>query len=123
MNTTCKCGSTFGGRAQHCCACHLTFSGTSAGDFHRTGDHAISTGPNRRRCLTVEEMELKGMGYAPNSHGTPIWTRGAAGYKDGAPQNQWYLHAEDESNGLPAPRWGIVPLVKLEGLTETEVKA
>jgi hypothetical protein len=40
-----------GGRHEFCNACGETFSCTKAGDMHRVGDHAQSTGPNRRRCL------------------------------------------------------------------------
>ncbi|QPB11840.1 hypothetical protein [Cutibacterium phage PAVL34] len=29
--------------------------------MHRTGDHGVKEGPSRRRCLTVDEMEAKGM--------------------------------------------------------------
>lgn len=44
-----------------CRPCGQTFTSTTAGDLHRVGDHAVSVGPNRRRCLTVEEMEARGM--------------------------------------------------------------
>lgn len=50
-----------GGRQEFCSACQQTFSGTTAGDMHRVGDHAESTGRNRRRCLTPSEMLAKGM--------------------------------------------------------------
>lgn len=59
-------------RIEHCAACHQTFTGTSSGDRHRTGDHAISLGPKRRRCLTPEEMRAKGM--TQNARGQ--WTNG-----------------------------------------------
>lgn len=60
--STCRCGATWvGKRIEHCASCHETFTGTSAGDKHRVGDHAISVGPNRRRCLTVAEMAKKGL--------------------------------------------------------------
>ena len=65
-----------GTRAEHCESCGETFSGTTAGDMHRTGDHAISHGPNRRRCLTADEMLAKGMTFITNSHGTWIWGTG-----------------------------------------------
>jgi hypothetical protein len=67
---------------EHCAACHQTFSGTEAGDKHRVGDHGVTEGPNRRRCLTVEEMHAKVTGngdpwyeVAPNAHGTLVWSR------------------------------------------------
>lgn len=59
-------------RMEHCGACHQTFSGTTAGDRHRVGKHHIFTGPQRRRCLTVEEMQKIGM--RQNARG--IWTLG-----------------------------------------------
>lgn len=60
--TSCNCGATWSGhRIEHCPSCHETFTGTSAGDRHRVGDHALSKGPKRRRCLSVEEMSERGM--------------------------------------------------------------
>lgn len=72
--TTCrKCGTTWAGlRIEHCTECHETFTGTSSGDRHRVGDHATFTGPDRRRCLTPDEMRDKGM--AQNARGQ--WTNG-----------------------------------------------
>lgn len=63
MQWTChKCDSTIiGYRPEHCTVCHETFNGTHVGDMHRTGDHGVKEGPNRRRRLTVDEMEAKGM--------------------------------------------------------------
>ena len=63
MQWTChKCDSTIiGYRPEHCTICHETFNGTHVGDMHRTGDHGVKEGPSRRRCLTVDEMEAKGM--------------------------------------------------------------
>ena len=65
-------------KAQHCCACGETFSGETAGNMHRIGDHAVFTGPNRRRCLTADEMLAKGMTFITNAHGTWIWGTGQA---------------------------------------------
>ena len=45
-----------GGRTEHCTVCHQTFSSTIPGDLHRVGHHGVKEGPDRRRCLTVEEM-------------------------------------------------------------------
>lgn len=57
-----SCDCTWSGlKAEHCGACCLTFSGTYSGDMHRTGKHDVVSGPDRRRCLTVEEMIEKGM--------------------------------------------------------------
>lgn len=65
---SCPCGAKWTGhRIEHCTACHETFTGTTAGDKHRTGDHAVSSGPTRRRCLTPPEMRGKGM--AQNARG------------------------------------------------------
>lgn len=59
---TCHCGAEWGGmRTSHCTVCHQTFNSDSAGDMHRVGEHHLSTGPKRRRCLTIEEMLDRGM--------------------------------------------------------------
>nr|DAR27370.1 MAG TPA: Rubrerythrin, rubrerythrin, peroxidase, peroxide, oxidized [Caudoviricetes sp.] len=75
MQWTChKCDTTIiGYRPEHCTVCHETFNGTHAGDMHRTGDHGVKTGANRRRCLTVDEMLARGM--TRNRHG--YWTQGS----------------------------------------------
>lgn len=71
-----------GHRIEHCPAagCHLTFSGTTAGDKHRVGEHGVTTGPDRRRCLTIDEMRaVTAADGSPwfseklNAHGTVIW--------------------------------------------------
>ena len=68
-----KCSKTWGGtRAEHCPSCHETFTGSTSGDMHRVGDHAVFEGPDRRRCLSVDEMAEKGM--ARNDRGQ--WTTG-----------------------------------------------
>ena len=73
MKTTCHCGAEWAGlRIEHCTACHETFTGTASGDRHRVGQHDVSTGPDRRRCLTAEEMREKGM--EQNARGQ--WTNG-----------------------------------------------
>lgn len=60
-----KCGKTWGGfKPEHCgggTGCHETFGSTIAGDLHRTGEHAISTGPDRRRCRDRAEMIEAGL--------------------------------------------------------------
>ena len=67
---TCNCGATWTGfKLEHCPGCHQSFTGTAAGDMHRVGDHDLSQGPGRRRCLTISEMEAKGM--AQNGRG--VW--------------------------------------------------
>lgn len=71
--TACTCGASWTGlRVEHCPACHETFTSTSSGDRHRVGDHAVSVGLDRRRCLTADEMRARGM--VPNSRGQ--WTNG-----------------------------------------------
>lgn len=67
MNFTCAtCGDIIGGRAEHCTVCHRTFTGTSAGDLHRTGQHGVKTGPDRRRCRTDDELAKRGLVRKPN---------------------------------------------------------
>ena len=67
-------------RMEHCVECHQTFSGTTAGDKHRTGKHHLSTGPDRRRCLSTDEMAEKGMTQNARgvwgSGGTSPWAKG-----------------------------------------------
>jgi hypothetical protein len=72
--TTCaKCNAHWTGlRIEHCTVCHQTFTGATAGDMHRTGDHSVFEGDDRRRCLTAVEMREKGM--VRNDRG--IWTTG-----------------------------------------------
>ena len=60
--------ATYGGRAEHCTACHETFTGTKAGEMHRRGDCGVKTGPDRRRCLTADEMLDKGMARNARGH-------------------------------------------------------
>jgi len=68
-----NCKATWtGARIEHCTVCHETFTGATAGDMHRVGDHGIWEGPDRRRCLTAAEMAEKGM--AQNDRGQ--WTSG-----------------------------------------------
>lgn len=50
-----------------CPACWEKFTGTTPGDMHRVGKHHIFTGPERRRCLSVDEMRALGM--VQNSRG------------------------------------------------------
>ena len=61
--TTCgKCATTFKGHAaEHCTACCQTFGSTEAGDRHRTGQHGVKVGPDRRRCMTKFEMLAAGL--------------------------------------------------------------
>lgn len=92
MQWTChKCDSTIiGYRPEHCTVCHETFAGTVAGDMHRVGDHGVKTGPNRRRCLTVDEMEAKGMKLGKLGY----WTTGrdVSHLKDKTPSQTTYAH-------------------------------
>lgn len=69
-----SCSCQFGGsKTEHCPDCHATFTNTAAGDKHRTGKHHITSGPDRRRCLTETEMLAKGM--VRNSRG--VWMSSA----------------------------------------------
>lgn len=74
MGWTCRtCGDRIVGmKLEHCSICHETFACTAAGDMHRVGRHGVTDGPDRRRCLTPEEMLDKGM--TRNSRGR--WTMG-----------------------------------------------
>ena len=45
------------GDRNQCQGCNLFFNSTFAFDKHRTGEHGID-----RRCMTVDEMEGRGMG-------------------------------------------------------------
>ena len=77
------CGAEWSGlKIEHCPACHETFSGTTSGDRHRVGSHGVTDGPDRRRCLTVDEMRsLTRKGGVPfyqetvNSYGTTVWSQ------------------------------------------------
>lgn len=112
--SSCKCGARWTGlKAEHCAACHETFSGTTAGDKHRTGDHAVSTGPTRRRCLTADEMLAKGMTYLTNAHGTWIWGTGQA-------QTGRFWLSQDESAGLTATPEGGGPETGIAAVREME---
>lgn len=74
MNWTCRtCEKTIAGyRAEHCPECHETFTGATSGDIHRVGRHGVTDGADRRRCLTVVEMEARGMGQTKLVY----WTSG-----------------------------------------------
>lgn len=62
---------------EHCAVCHQTFSGTAAGDMHQVGKCHIRTGPDRMRCLSVDEMLALGM--AQNARG--IWMTPSAEWR------------------------------------------
>jgi hypothetical protein len=64
VRVTCPCGVTWDGyRIEHCTVpgCHQTFMGTTVGDMHRVGDFRVTEGPDRRRCLTPDEMRAQGL--------------------------------------------------------------
>lgn len=69
-----------GGKQELCPECGEVFTGTRAGDKHRTGKHHITSGPHRRRCLSVDEMLEKGM--ARNHLG--IWMASSREQEDAA---------------------------------------
>ncbi|WP_158564066.1 hypothetical protein [Jiangella anatolica] len=55
-------GVTWSGYKTELCSvlgCLKLFSNTRAGDAHRVGEHGVTEGPDRRRCLTTEEMLAK----------------------------------------------------------------
>lgn len=74
MTWTCRtCRATITGRkSEHCACCHETFTGTRPGDMHHAGKHGVTKGPDRYRCLTLEEMLGKGM----TTDARGYWTTG-----------------------------------------------
>jgi hypothetical protein len=88
------------GRAEHCTVCHETFTGSEAGDWHRTGAHGVTTGPERRRCLTVAEMLALGM----TRTAAGLWQRGDAGRKTPRTPPHWLAG----SNLRPSQPVGVV---------------
>lgn len=44
-----------------CLGCKEEFNSLAAFDMHRVGKHHLTDGPDRRRCLTADEMTAKGM--------------------------------------------------------------
>lgn len=72
MTACVRCHGNYSGlKTEHCMVCHETFTNTLAGDRHRIGDHALVTGPNRRRCRTAVEMLKAGL----IQNGKGYWTR------------------------------------------------
>lgn len=70
----CGCGASWTGhKMEHCTSCHRTFTGTSAGDKHRTGEHAVSRGARRRRCRTDAELEKAGLRPNEKKSGLIVW--------------------------------------------------
>ena len=66
-----ECGFTWTRDAwEHCSVCHLTASGTKAGDAHRVGSYSDPADP--RRCRTADELTAGGMWQTENGvwHGT-----------------------------------------------------
>lgn len=76
-----QCGKSWGGyRAEHCPSCHETFSGSTAGDAHRRGEHGVD-----RHCVPPAEAglvfdEKRGVWRLP---GDGYWDRGSAGVDAG----------------------------------------
>jgi hypothetical protein len=58
---------------EHCRVCHLTFASTTSGDAHRTGEHGVRDGPERRRCRTREELTAGGMWTTLDATGKEVW--------------------------------------------------
>lgn len=56
QNTTMKSKLTLRGDRNQCPTCGLYFNSSHAFDKHRIGSHGVD-----RKCLTVPEMESKGM--------------------------------------------------------------
>jgi hypothetical protein len=70
MNGSCRCGSRFLGRENHCPVCHESFASEGAGDSHRIGPYDP---PGLRRCRSVDELRDGGMWSTVNRFGTTIW--------------------------------------------------
>jgi uncharacterized C2H2 Zn-finger protein len=49
------------GDRNECPGCGELFNSTSAFDRHRLGKHGIKEGPERRRCMSIEEIVARGM--------------------------------------------------------------
>lgn len=88
MTANCpRCEARWGGeKPEHCTVCHRTFGSTVAGDAHRVGIVGVTEGPDRRRCMTDEEMADKRIAkgvdagapwftYRINKFGSKIWFR------------------------------------------------
>lgn len=78
VKATCLCGASWTGhKLEHCtvAGCHRTFSSTRAGDMHRTGDHAVTFGPDRRRCKTDDELVKSGLEPRETAGGLIVWGR------------------------------------------------
>lgn len=91
VTVTCgTCGITWGGhRTEHCTVCHETFTGPTAGNKHRIGDHGVWDGPDRRRCLSPGEMTDRGM--TMNAKG--LWAM------PGSPAQFWALKSPGGTGG------------------------
>ena len=50
-----------GHKSAHCAYCHRTFTDAHSEDMHHAGKYGVTKGPDRYRCLTLEEMLDKGM--------------------------------------------------------------
>ena len=72
-------------KMEHCRVCHETFSGTGAGDRHRTGKHEVFEGPERRRCRSAEEMVEVGLAQKRNG----VW-----GYASPDEKIRWWEPGE-----------------------------
>jgi hypothetical protein len=62
-----------------CIGCKQQFNSLGLFERHRVGDHTIWEGNNRRRCLTVEEMQSRK--WEPNKYGK--WV-------DRSKENNWF---------------------------------
>lgn len=58
-----------------CAGCREFFTAPSAFDRHRVGKYEVTSGPDRRRCLTVNEMQLAGWRQLPDGYWTPFKER------------------------------------------------
>lgn len=58
--------------------------------MHRVGQHGVKEGPDRRRCLTVDEMLAKGM--TSNRHGYRTQGKDVSHLKDKTPSHTRNAH-------------------------------
>lgn len=67
-----------GGRSCECSGCGERFGGVEAFELHRTGKPAVAEGPERRRCMTGDEMRRAGLSAGSRGWGRPYGTPGTS---------------------------------------------
>lgn len=59
-----------GSKFCQCSGCRAFFTAPSSFDAHRVGKYEITSGPDRRRCLSIAEMRLSGWRQTPDGYWT-----------------------------------------------------